>query len=78
MSASSRHGFQLLAEHRDEDAAPVGFGVDFQAMSPDWPLKGCAPGQRLALLNRMHELAQGKFETLLSTRFLFRKTAEDR
>ena len=78
MSASRRHGFQLLAEHRDEDAYPVAHGVAFYAMDPDWPVKGCAPEQRLALLNKMHELAQGKFELLVSTRFLFQRTAEGR
>jgi SAM-dependent methyltransferase len=76
MSASRRHGFEPLAEHRDEDLTPVGFGVDFQAMSPDWPLKVCAPEDRRALLNKMHELAQGKFDALISTRFLFRRSAQ--
>ena len=78
MSASHRHGFQPLAEHCDEYLTPVGFGVDYQAMDPEWPLKGCVPEDRRALLNKMHELAQGKFEALVSTRFLFQRTAEDR
>lgn len=77
MNASRRHGFELLAEHRDEDLTWVGYGVEFMAMDADWPLKGCAPEARRALLNRMHELAQGKFEALISTRFLFQKTAEE-
>ena len=74
MNASRRHGFQPVAEHRDEDLTPVGFGVEFQAMHPDWPLKGCALEERQALLNKMHELAQGKLEALVSTRFLFQRT----
>ena len=78
MTASRHHAFQLLAEHRDEYLTPVGYGVDFMAMDADWPLKGCAPEDRLALLTKMHELAQGKFEALVSTRFLFQRTAEDR
>jgi hypothetical protein len=46
-------------------------------MDPDWPLKGCASEDRRALLNKMHELAQGKFEALVSTRFLFQRAAEN-
>jgi SAM-dependent methyltransferase len=71
--ASRRHGFQFLSEHCDEYVTPVGFGVDYQAMDSDWPVKGCEPENRRTLLSRMHELAQGKFETLVSTRFLFQK-----
>jgi SAM-dependent methyltransferase len=74
MSASRRHGFQILSEHGDEDRTPVAIGVDYQAMSADWPVKGLEPAARLALLERMHELGQSKFETVVSTRFLFQKT----
>jgi hypothetical protein len=73
-NASRRHGFQLLSEHRDEYPTPIGFGVDFQAMDPNWPVKGCAPEVREALLTRMHELAQGQLESLVSTRFLFQRS----
>jgi hypothetical protein len=74
-NASRRHGFQLLSEHRDEYPTPISFGADFQAMDPNWPVKGCAPEVREALLARIHELAQGKLEPLVSTRFLFQKTS---
>ena len=76
--ASRRHGFELLVEHRDEYPTPIGFGVDFQAMDPNWPVKGCVPEVREALLTRIHELAQGKLEALVSTRFLFQRTTEGR
>ncbi|HEX7272061.1 MAG TPA: hypothetical protein VF420_07925, partial [Casimicrobiaceae bacterium] len=75
MSASTRHGFKLLAEHCDEDKYPVAHGVAFYAMDADWPVKGCAPEVRRVLLDKMHALAQGRFETLVSTRFLFQKAA---
>ena len=77
MSASRRHGFQLLSEHRDEDRTPVCIGVDFQAMGADWPVKGLEQETRRELLQRMGELAQGQFETVVSTRFLFQKTTEE-
>jgi hypothetical protein len=77
-SASRRHGFQLLSEHRDEDLTPVAVGMDYQAMGTDWPVKGLELAVRLALLQRMHELAQGRFETVVSTRFLFQKNTGDR
>ena len=73
-NASRRHGFALLSEHCDEYATPIGFGVDYQAMDPEWPMKGCEETTRAALLSKMHELAQGEVETLVSTRFLFQKT----
>jgi SAM-dependent methyltransferase len=73
MSASHRHGFRLLSEHRDEDRTPVAVGMDYQAMGTDWPVKGLESAARTALLARMHELAQGGFETAVSTRFLFQK-----
>ena len=72
MSASRQHGFELLSEHRDEDVTPVSIGIDFQAMGADWPVKGMEPADRQILLQRMDELAQGRFETVVSTRFLFR------
>jgi SAM-dependent methyltransferase len=78
MSACRQHGFQLLSEHRDEDLTPVGIGVDFQAMGTDWPVEGLGHVERLALLQRMHEIAQGQFETVASTQFLFQKNMEDR
>lgn len=78
MSASRQHGFQLLREHRDADLTPVAFGVDYQAMGTDWPVKGLEQAVRRALLQTMHDLAQGEFETLVSTRFLFQETVEDR
>jgi SAM-dependent methyltransferase len=73
VNASRRHGFELLAEHRDEDVTPVVAGLDFQAMDIEWPVKGLEPAVRLALLQRMRELAQGKFESVISTRFLFQR-----
>lgn len=73
MDACRRHGFQLLSEHRDEDLTPVATGVDYLAMGADWPVKGLEPTVRSALLRRMHELAEGKCETWVSTRFLFQK-----
>jgi SAM-dependent methyltransferase len=73
ISASRRHGFQLRSEHRDQDLTPVTIGLDYQAMGADWPVKGLNPAARLASLERMHELARGKFETVVSTRFLFQK-----
>jgi SAM-dependent methyltransferase len=76
MSASRQHGFELLSEHRDEDITPVGIGVDYQAMGTDWPMKELEHADRLALLQRMYVIAQGKFETVVSTRFLFQKDTE--
>jgi len=75
-NASRQHGFALLFEHCDEYATPIGFGVDYQAMDREWPMKGCGETKRAELLNKMHELAQGKVEPLVSTRFLFQKTTE--
>ena len=72
-NASRQQGFELLSEHRDEYPTPIGFGVDFQAMDQDWPVKGLDRDDRQALLKKMHELAQGKFENLISTRFLFQR-----
>jgi len=77
-NATSRHGFELVFKHRDEDSSPVSYGVDFAAMDTHWPLKGIGPETRQALLTKMHELAQGRFDTLVSTRFLFRKTDDRR
>jgi SAM-dependent methyltransferase len=74
-NASRRHGFRLLSEHRDEYLTPIGFGVDFQAMDPDWPVKGCALETRQDLLTKMHELAREKSEPMVSTRFLFQRSA---
>jgi SAM-dependent methyltransferase len=72
--ACREHGFELLSEHRDEDRAAVLCGVEFQAMSADWPAKGLAKERRQALLQRMQELADGESETVVSTRFLLQKT----
>ena len=77
-SATEKHGFHLLAEHCDEYPTPIGFGVDYEAMNADWPVKGLAPEVRQALLTKMHELADGEFETLISTRFLFQKDRQSR
>jgi len=76
VSAAQRHGFELLSEHRDEDVTPVAAGVDFQALDAEWPVKGLEPAARLALLQRMRELAEGKFDTLVSTRFLLRRRCD--
>jgi len=75
-AASHQHGFRLLFEHCDEYLTPIGFAVDYEAMDPHWPVKGCANEDRQALLTRMHELAHGKSETMVSTRFLFQRTTE--
>ena len=74
-NATRDHGFELLAEHRDNDASPVAYGVDFMAMDENWPAAGLEPSVREGLLRRMRELAEGKVETLGSTRFLFRARA---
>ena len=37
-NASHRHGFRLLFEHCDEHPTPIGFGVDYEAMDPHWPV----------------------------------------
>jgi hypothetical protein len=71
MSATRGHGFQLLAEHRDHDLSPVAYGVDFMAMDKKWPAPGLEPSARDALLRKMHQRAEGKFESIGSTRFLF-------
>jgi SAM-dependent methyltransferase len=76
MNASSAHGFRFLFEQCDEYPTPFGYGVDYAAMDPDWPVKGLAPEVRQALLMKMHELAQGQFETLVSTRFLFQRAGD--
>jgi SAM-dependent methyltransferase len=72
-NASRANGFELLAEHCDEYPTPIGFGVDFHAMDLNWPVKGCDGVVRQALLARIHELAEGKLEPMVSTRFLLRK-----
>ena len=74
VAASLRNGFELLAEHRDEDRTPVAFGVEFMAMDGDWPLPRERTRERSALLDKMHELGEGRFDLLVSTRFLFRRT----
>jgi hypothetical protein len=71
-SATRRHGFEPLAEHRDNDASPVAYGVDFMAMDKGWPAPGLEPSAREGLLDRMRERAEGKVESIGSTRFLFR------
>lgn len=76
-NASRQHGFELLAERCDEYLTPIGFGVDYEAMDKDWPLKGCAQEDRQALLTKMHELAEGQFEPMVSTRFLLQRTTAD-
>lgn len=73
-SASGGHGFRMLAEHRDADVLPVSFGLDFQAMGADWPVKGLADDDRQAVLRRMHEIARGQTEKLVSTRFLLQRS----
>jgi SAM-dependent methyltransferase len=73
--ACREQGFELLSEHRDEDRAAVLCGVEFQAMSADWPAKGLTKERRQALLQRMQELADSATETVVSTRFLLRKAA---
>jgi hypothetical protein len=71
--ASQRHGFALVAERRDEFASPVAFGVDFEAMDAHWPVQRDRKDERRLLLDKMNELAHGQIETLVATRFLFRK-----
>jgi len=71
-SATRRHGFELVAEHCDNDVSPVAYGVDFMAMDKGWPAPGLDPSVREGLLERMRELAEGKVESMRSTRFLFR------
>jgi trans-aconitate methyltransferase len=75
MDAARQHGFDLVSEQRDEDLNRIDFGVDYQAMDPDWPVKGLAENDRQALLAKMHELADGQVETMVSTRFLFRRAS---
>jgi SAM-dependent methyltransferase len=72
--ASRKHGFRQLFEKRDEDLTPVGYGIEFLAMDPVWPVAGLGAAERQAVLNRMDELAQGMLEPLVSTRFLFQRT----
>ncbi|MBL9141442.1 MAG: class I SAM-dependent methyltransferase [Phycisphaerae bacterium] len=67
--ACRAHGISLVAEHRDTYSTPVGVGVDFQAMDPDWPAKGLSAALRAAVIGHMHELANGQVESLTSTRF---------
>ena len=73
--ACREHGFDLVSEYRDSDRVEVVAGVEFQAMAPGWPAKGLAVEKRQALLQRMHQIADGATETVVSTRFLLRKTA---
>ena len=72
MRTTQRHGFGLLAERCDRDSSPVAYGVDFMAMDKAWPAPGLEPSVRERLLRRMREMAEGKMETIGSTRFLFR------
>jgi SAM-dependent methyltransferase len=74
VEASRMHGFQLVAEHCDEDDSPLEFGIDFAAMDADWPAKGLAAARRQALIAAMRERAQGRAEPLVSTRFLFQRS----
>ncbi|HEY2558779.1 MAG TPA: class I SAM-dependent methyltransferase [Caldimonas sp.] len=71
--ASQRHGFEPIAEHRDEFPTPVAFGIDFEAMNADWPVHRDRADERRRLLDKMNELAEGRIEPLVATRFLFRK-----
>jgi SAM-dependent methyltransferase len=71
--ASQGHGFELIVERRDEFSTPVAFGIDFEAMSADWPVHRGLSDERRLLLDRMNELAHGQLETIVATRFLFRK-----
>ena len=73
MGASQRHGFRLVAEHRDEDQSPVAWGIDFMAMSADWPVKGLEPSVREELLRAMREWAADELEPVVSTRFAFER-----
>jgi SAM-dependent methyltransferase len=73
VEASQRRGFELVVEHRDAFASPVAFGVDFEAMDADWPVHRDRTKERRLLLDKMNELANGRVETLVATRFLFRK-----
>jgi hypothetical protein len=75
MNASREHGFRLLLEQRDEDLTPVAYGVGYLTMDPAWPVEGLAPADRQAVLAKMEALAQGALEPLVSTRFLFERTA---
>jgi SAM-dependent methyltransferase len=77
-NASCEHGFHLLSEHCDEYLNPISFGVDYEAMDPNWPVKGLGEEARQALLTKMHELAHGRSESLISTRFLFQRTDNSR
>lgn len=71
--AARDHGFRLVFEQRDEDATPVAYGVDFVSMDPVWPREGLAAPAREAVLAKMHALARGTVEPLISTRFLFQR-----
>lgn len=73
-TASAAHGFRTLAEHRDVDEVSVAVGLDFQAMGADWPVKGLSSDERQAVLRRMHELARGQTEKVVSTRFLLQRS----
>lgn len=75
MSTSGRHGFQRVEEHRDEDHAPVARGIDFMAMTSDWPVKGLSPELRESLLQAMFDRAAGSNEPVVSTRFAFERIA---
>jgi SAM-dependent methyltransferase len=71
--ASRGHGFELVTERRDEFSTPVAFGIDFEAMNADWPVHRDRSDERRRLLDTMNELAHGRLETIVATRFLFRK-----
>jgi SAM-dependent methyltransferase len=75
MDATRRHGFELLAEQRDQDPSPVAYGVDFMAMDKAWPAAGLDASVRDALLRTMRDRAEGKVEAVGSTRFVFRAQA---
>lgn len=75
MSASQRHGFRLVAEHRDQDPSAVTWGIEFMAMNPEWPVKGLEPVAREELLSAMREMAAGTTEPVVSTRFAFERMA---
>lgn len=73
MGATRRHGFELLAEQRDQDSSPVAYGIDFMAMDKEWPAPGLERSVREGLLRRMREMADGSVESIGSTRFLLRR-----
>ncbi len=66
-------GFNLLHQVHDFDDVAAEFPIDFQAMSPHWPVPGLELAHRERVLNRVRQALQGQKEQYLTQRFVFER-----